>query len=1314
MASDKRCNVEKVEVPFSSVDQEGNVGEIPRQKSLNGRVTGPTRRSTKGNWTAEEDAILCQAVKYYKGKNWKRIAECFPDRTDVQCLHRWQKVLNPELVKGPWSKEEDEKIIEMVNRFGPKKWSTIAQALPGRIGKQCRERWHNHLNPAINKEAWTQEEEIALIQAHQVYGNKWAELTKFLPGRTDNAIKNHWNSSVKKKVESYLASGLLAQFRDLPPTENSSQCFSSSSSKADNNKHTIFKETNVLSDCSHSSSTNDLKLEEDSHLSLFPKEDTTSMDEETKHFKPEVQFGGAGSLDLPHVTQLSDRTADKTGSHELPNNSLTELPKKPMELKEAPGPSAANFRNNETRSITLTKPLEVKIPTSILNSKSGYEKEAKLFMSENGYCNDNFSEVEISQGISLLSPNDESNIVNLVCFTGMNCQQSSSGMLPHYQSVTTAVPMSYHCPSVGFPNSNKNVENTVGTQGSEVITCSYDGLAYSACSTLCPNDFARPEVCVYENQLQKVGTPKENHFDTSINGTPNSKHIAMSSDENLNVQKDQPPILGSLFYEPPRFPSVEIPFVSCDLIASGDQQAYSPFGIRQLMMTSMNCSTPNNLWNSPSKDGSPNSLLKTAAKSFLCTPSIMKKRQRELSSPLQDRTDKKSGTDVDKPFCMSSISTTSNSCTAVNTETNVNEVLSFCNEDGLLSHSENQDNNLELLREDKENLGQNAVYAKDGAYVETKTQTSGVLVEHNNNDLKFFSPSGNQNPANNLSNSGIKSLKNQNDLDTSPDYGQKICSAESLSSLSAFLSPSVGDEVKDWHTDTNKSMRSVPSKYTPKAVDEKCEAIDLDFSNLNILFDTPNTKRGMESPSSWKSPWFMNTLLPVERMDTINKYGDIEHFMSPGERTYDAIGLTWQLNEHSAATVAEAHEVLRSGSDAVELDDREFIKMLTEDVPSEKKLENFHMLPSSMSVAFRGTSRRGLQMRADEKRGRAVRAATGTDFTDSIGTTIGRPDVPLLSGSEVVESLRAFRGSRTSNQNYMAMYSSIFDGITTDPAAMVIPIDDHMVHRGHGVFDTAAIMDGHLYELDQHLDRFLRSALMAQIQLPFDRPTMKNVLIQTVRASKCMQGQLKYWLSSGPGDFSLSPSRCNPALYAIVVEVPSLPDCTGVKVITSSIPMKPQLFSVMKNVNYLPNALSIMEAEENGAFAAIWLDDQGFIAEGPNMNVAFVTTDGALIMPHFDKILSGCTAKRVLVLAEELVADGRLSGIMLKNITVKEGKTSEEMMLIGSGVLVKPVLQWDDHLIGSGKEGPVTQALHRLIVEDMKHGPPSLRTPIPY
>lgn len=194
------------EVTSTSVSEVSSDTVLPKLASVQGRTSGPTRRSTKGGWTEQEDDMLSKTVKLFNGKNWKKIAECFPGRSDVQCLHRWQKVLNPDLVKGPWTKEEDDRIIELVKKYGSKKWSVIAQSLPGRIGKQCRERWHNHLNPEIKKHAWTREEELTLIRAHQIYGNKWAELAKFLPGRADNSIKNHWNCSVKKRLDSYLAS----------------------------------------------------------------------------------------------------------------------------------------------------------------------------------------------------------------------------------------------------------------------------------------------------------------------------------------------------------------------------------------------------------------------------------------------------------------------------------------------------------------------------------------------------------------------------------------------------------------------------------------------------------------------------------------------------------------------------------------------------------------------------------------------------------------------------------------------------------------------------------------------------------------------------------------------------------------------------------------------------------------------------------------------------------------------------------------------------------------------------------------------------
>ena len=152
-------------------------------------------------WTPEEDALLTNLVKDQQHVRWTEVAKNFPGKTAPQVSGRWIKALKPDLVKGSWTREEDETIFKFIEENGCKNWSKLAAKLPGRIGKQCRERWVNHLNPEISRQEWTQEEDDLLVKLHGEYGNAWAKIAKHFEGRTDNCVKNRWNSTLKRRLE---------------------------------------------------------------------------------------------------------------------------------------------------------------------------------------------------------------------------------------------------------------------------------------------------------------------------------------------------------------------------------------------------------------------------------------------------------------------------------------------------------------------------------------------------------------------------------------------------------------------------------------------------------------------------------------------------------------------------------------------------------------------------------------------------------------------------------------------------------------------------------------------------------------------------------------------------------------------------------------------------------------------------------------------------------------------------------------------------------------------------------------------------------
>jgi 4-amino-4-deoxychorismate lyase len=310
----------------------------------------------------------------------------------------------------------------------------------------------------------------------------------------------------------------------------------------------------------------------------------------------------------------------------------------------------------------------------------------------------------------------------------------------------------------------------------------------------------------------------------------------------------------------------------------------------------------------------------------------------------------------------------------------------------------------------------------------------------------------------------------------------------------------------------------------------------------------------------------------------------------------------------------------------------------------------------------------------------------------------------ILAPDQVLAALRAMRERQP--VKFSAFYSSQLGGVVTDPALMVLPFDDHMVHRGHGIFDTAALVAGRIYDLEAHLDRFLASAERSKLTLAGSRAEMRDIIIRTAAVSSVRDGSIRYWLSSGPGNLDLTPAAgAVPGFFVMIFGGLSYPArwySEGLKVMTTTYPIKPPLYAITKATNYLPNVLMQMEAKAAGMDNGVFIDEEGFVGESSNMNVAFVTADNVLRHPRFVRVLAGCTSLRLLELAQTLVTSGVLAGVEVGDIRVADARAAREMVLLGSSIKVAPIVEWDGQPIGNGTPGPVSRALLDLLENDMR------------
>ncbi len=283
------------------------------------------------------------------------------------------------------------------------------------------------------------------------------------------------------------------------------------------------------------------------------------------------------------------------------------------------------------------------------------------------------------------------------------------------------------------------------------------------------------------------------------------------------------------------------------------------------------------------------------------------------------------------------------------------------------------------------------------------------------------------------------------------------------------------------------------------------------------------------------------------------------------------------------------------------------------------------------------------------------------------------------------------------NATYRSFYSSWLGGITTEPQWMTLPMDDHMVHRGDGVFEAFRAIHGKIYLLKEHMDRLERSSELIGLKWPKTRDQVVNLIYQTLQASGLDTAIFRLFISRGPGGFSPSPYESyGSQLYIVVSDFKPMEESyyqQGVKVIIGKTPSKTGAFSQVKSCNYLPNVLLKKEALDQGALFGLFVDDQGFITESSTENLAYISERKEFVLPQFENILKGTT----LIRLKNLIQEKHLMPIVQKNIRLEDLSKASEIFFVGTTLDVLPVSDLQGKSI---PVGPWSARFRQLLIED--------------
>ena len=332
-----------------------------------------------------------------------------------------------------------------------------------------------------------------------------------------------------------------------------------------------------------------------------------------------------------------------------------------------------------------------------------------------------------------------------------------------------------------------------------------------------------------------------------------------------------------------------------------------------------------------------------------------------------------------------------------------------------------------------------------------------------------------------------------------------------------------------------------------------------------------------------------------------------------------------------------------------------------------------------------------------------------------LSEAVSTPSV-INDAADWVERREARQGP---DLGYFAFYSSAVDAITTTPALMHIPIDDHAIVRGHAVFDTCSLASGRLYRLQIHLDRLFASAQASRLPLPFgqDEDTNRSKMVEIIKAVARASGRqtcdIRYWVTAGTGNLGVTPAGCIPEFYVLAFGgLPMNPawqsdGISEASVPSSVVPLKPKHLAELKSNNYMLNALTMMAAKDRGGTFGIGVDADGYVMESCVLNVCVVGKDGWLRTPPFANLLRGCTVRRVMALAAAELVEGAaalLKGVAQERIQLHELYNAEELFLVAGDTHIFACSSLDGRQLGTGKPGSVMQRIRSLLEADAHGG----------